>query len=100
MGPPEDPGRSELAEGEEDPQMSSRLNTQAAEVADDWMEGMSSSDTLDWPERPAALRMLDNRPAERKAARNRVDHLFPRPEATDWSVRELDYNRRRRPARV
>jgi hypothetical protein len=24
-----------------------------------------------------------------------VDHLFPRPEATDWSVRELDYNRRR-----
>jgi hypothetical protein len=92
---PEDPGRSEPAEAEEDPQMSHQLDSQAAQVADDWMEGMSSSDTLDWPERPAALRMLDNRPAERRAARSRVDHLFPRPEATDWSVGELDYNRRR-----
>ena len=96
--PPEDlgdPGRSRPAEAEEDPHMSQQLDTQPAEVADDWMSGMSSSDTLDWPERPTALRMLDNRPAERRAARNRVDHLFPRPEATDWSVRELDYNRRR-----
>lgn len=91
----DDPGRSEAAEAEEDPHMSQQLDTQPAEVADDWMSGMSSSDTLDWPERPTALRMLDNRPAERRAARNRVDHLFPRPEATDWSVRELDYNRRR-----
>jgi hypothetical protein len=91
----DDPGRSEPAEAEDDPHMSQQLDTQPAEVADDWMSGMSSSDTLDWPERPTALRMLDNRPAERRAARNRVDHLFPRPEATDWSVRELDYNRRR-----
>ena len=97
---PEEEGRSEDAEQEEDPHMSHQLDTQAAQVADDWMEGMTSSDTLDWPERPAALRMLDNRPAERQAARNRVDHLFPRPEATDWSVKELDYNRRRARVRV
>lgn len=90
----EDEGRNEPAEAEEDPQMSHQLDTQPAQ-ADDWLEGMSSSDTLEWPERPAALRMLDNRPAERQKARNRVDHLFPRPEATDWSVKELEYSRRR-----
>ena len=95
----EEEGRSEPAEEEEDPQMSHQLDTQPAH-ADDWLEGMSSSDTLDWPERPAALRMLDNRPAERQAARKRVDHLFPRPEATDWSVKELDYSRRRARVRV
>jgi hypothetical protein len=89
----EDEGRSEPAEAEDDPQMSHQLDTQPAQ-SDDWLEGMSSSDTLDWPERPAALRMLDNRPAERQAARKRVDHLFPRPEATDWSVKELNYSRR------
>ena len=94
----EDEGRNEPAEAEEDPQMSHQLDTQPAQ-ADDWLEGMSSADTLDWPERPAALRMLDNRPAERKKARNRVAHLFPRPEATEWSVKELDYSRRRAAAR-
>ena len=90
----EDEGRSEPAEAEDDTHMSHQLDTQPAR-SDDWLEGMSSSDTLDWPERPAALRMLDNRPAERQAARKRVDHLFPRPEATDWSVKELNYSRRR-----
>ena len=90
----EDEGRSEPAEAEDDPQMSNQLDTQPAQ-SDDWLDAVSSSDTLDWPERPAALRMLDNRPAERQAARKRVDHLFPRPEATDWSVKELDYSRRR-----
>jgi hypothetical protein len=94
----EESGRSEPAEGEEDPEMSNQLTTQPAQVGDDWLG--SSSDTLDWPERPAALRMLDNRPAERQAARNRVEHLFPRPEATDWSVKELDYSRRRQRVRV
>ena len=36
----------------------------------------------------------------RRQARKRVDHLFPRPEATDWSVKELDYSRRRARVRV
>jgi hypothetical protein len=94
----EESGRSEPAEEEEDPEMSNQLTKQPAQVGDDWLG--SSSDTLDWPERPAALRMLDNRPAERQAARNRVEHLFPRPEATDWSVKELDYSRRRQRVRA
>ena len=96
----EETGRSEPAEAEEDPEMSKQLTSEPAQVADDWLGSVSSSDTLDWPERPAALRMLDNRPAERQAARNRVEHLFPRPEGTDWSVKELDYSRRRARVRV
>jgi hypothetical protein len=66
----------------------------------DWLSDVDSSETLDWPERPAALKLLDRRPAERKAARERVQHLFPRPETTEWSVRELEYDRRRPRAKV
>ena len=77
--------------------MPARVQQQAAQVgADDWLDELGSGDTLDWPERPAALRMLDQRPAERKKARDRVSHLFPAPEATEWSVKELAYDRRRR----
>jgi hypothetical protein len=61
----------------------------------DWLTEVGSHDTLDWPERPDALKLLDRRPAERHAARERVRHLFPRPEPTEWSVSELEYRRRR-----
>lgn len=91
------PGRSRGFEAEEDAQMPNQLHQQATQVAaDDWLGELGSGDTLDWPERPAALRMLDQRPAERRAARDRVEHLFPPPETTEWSVAELDYDRRRR----
>ena len=67
----------------------------------DWLSEVDArGDTLDWPERPEALKLLDQRPAEREAARRRVRHLFPRPEATEWGVAELQYDRRRRRARV
>jgi len=67
----------------------------------DWLSEVDSrGDTLDWPERPEALKLLDRRPAEREAARRRVRHLFPRPEATEWGVAELQYDRRRRRTRV
>jgi hypothetical protein len=90
-------GRNLTAEEEEDVEMPARVQQQAAQVgADDWLDELGSGDTLDWPERPAALRMLDQRPAERKKARDRVSHLFPAPEATEWSVKELAYDRRRR----
>lgn len=90
-------GRRRRFEAEEDVQMPNQLQKQATQVAaDDWLGELGSQDTLDWPERPAALRMLDQRPAERRAARDRVEHLFPRPETTEWSVAELDYDRRRR----
>jgi hypothetical protein len=63
----------------------------------DWLSEVSGrGDTIDWPERPEALRLLDQRPAHRQAARRRVRHLFPRPEATEWQVAELQYDRRRR----
>jgi hypothetical protein len=63
----------------------------------DWLSEVDSrGDTLDWPERPEALKLLDRRPAERERARKRVRHLFPRPETTEWRVAELQYDRRRR----
>jgi hypothetical protein len=93
-------GRSHGTADEEDPEMPHRLEQQPTKVGDDWLDELDSSDTLDWPERPAALKMLDRRPAERRAARDRVSHLFPRPETTEWSVSELDYDRRRRRQRV
>jgi hypothetical protein len=34
--------------------------------------------------------------AEREAARDRVANLFPRPETTEWNVREINYDRNRR----
>jgi hypothetical protein len=100
-------------EAEEDTEMPSKLrenrissreragsNSSDRSEERDWLSDVDSSETLDWPERPAALKLLDRRPAERKAARERVQHLFPRPETTEWSVRELEYDRRRPRARV
>ena len=84
--------------------MGTETNTQheppAANDADaqppDWLSEVDSrGDTLDWPERPEALKLLDRRPAERERARKRVSHLFPRPETTEWRVAELQYERRR-----
>jgi hypothetical protein len=64
--------------------------------APDWLSEVDSrGDTLDWPERPEALKLLDRRPAEREATRRRVRHLFPRPETTEWRVAELHYDRDR-----
>jgi hypothetical protein len=46
------------------------------------------------PSRVAEL--LEERPSERQGASDRVAYLFPRPETTEWDVRELSYDRRRR----
>jgi hypothetical protein len=40
--------------------------------------------------------LLDERPRDRRDTSERVAYLFPRPETTEWSVRELSYDRRRR----
>jgi hypothetical protein len=45
------------------------------------------------------LRLIEQTRAEREARHDRVADLFPRPEATDWNVREIAYDRTRR-ARV
>jgi hypothetical protein len=85
------------------PKVTKREPPQAEErpKSNDWLSEVDDShgDTLDWPERPEALKLLDQRPAERERARRRVRHLFPRPETTEWGVAELQYDRRRR-ARV
>ena len=45
------------------------------------------------------LRLIEQTRAERKAHNDRVASLFPVPETTEWNVREIAYDRRRR-ARV
>jgi hypothetical protein len=40
--------------------------------------------------------LLDERPTQRGDTTDRVAYLFPRPETTEWDVRELSYDRRRR----
>jgi hypothetical protein len=40
--------------------------------------------------------LLDERPTQRGDTAERVAYLFPRPETTEWNVRELSYDRRRR----
>jgi hypothetical protein len=84
----------------EQPAETAAERSDAAEEApsgSDWLSEVDSrGETLDWPERPEALKLLDRRPAERDAARKRVRHLFPRPETTEWRVAELQYDRRRR----
>lgn len=55
---------------------------------------------IEFPRRGPAMRLLDQRPQEQEALRERVSTLFPDPETTEWSVAELDYDRRRRRAEV
>jgi hypothetical protein len=42
------------------------------------------------------LRLIEQTRAERKAHHERVAGLFPAPETTEWNVREIAYDRRRR----
>ncbi len=38
----------------------------------------------------------EEEPEDRPDTTERVAYLFPRPETTEWNVRELSYDRRRR----
>lgn len=73
---------------------------EAARAHDDWLAESGRGETLDFPrrERGPAMRLLDQRPEERKAIRERVSNLFPAPETTDWSVGELGKSHERRNA--
>ena len=44
------------------------------------------------------LRLIERTRAERQARHERVADLFPKPETTEWSIREIAYDRRRRAA--
>ncbi len=58
--------------------------------AEDWLEEVEGAGrhTLEWPAIGEPRRRED-----RDAAAERVRHLFPVPEATEWSVGELEYSR-------
>lgn len=71
----------------------------------DWLSEVSDEGqhTLEWPAGPIRAYRAAGEPADLPAgaiARERVDsprvrHLFPVPEDADWTVRELEYSRRR-----
>ena len=42
------------------------------------------------------LRLIEQTRVEREARNGRVAELFPRPETTEWNIREVAYDRRRR----
>jgi len=71
-------------------------------IADD-REGLASeaAEPVRRPEPGSSpvLRLIEQTRAEREARNDRVADLFPRPETTEWNVREIAYDRRRR-ARV
>jgi hypothetical protein len=46
--------------------------------------------------RARVAELLAERPKDRADTSQRVAYLFPRPETTEWNVRELSYDRRRR----
>jgi hypothetical protein len=48
------------------------------------------------PTQSPVLRLIEQTKAERKAHHERVAGLFPPPETTEWSVREVAYDRTRR----
>ncbi len=50
------------------------------------------------PQANPVLRLIEQTRAEREARNDRVAELFPRPETTEWNVREIAYDRRRRAA--
>jgi hypothetical protein len=46
--------------------------------------------------RSPVAELLEIHTREREAHADRISNLFPRPETTEWNVRELSYDRRRR----
>ena len=58
----------------------------------------SEPSVYDQGDRPASpvLRLIEQTRAEREARGDRVSGLFPRPETTEWDVRDITYDRSRR----
>jgi hypothetical protein len=48
------------------------------------------------PAEGRVAQLLETRPRGRQKTADRVAYLFPRPATTEWNVRELSYDRRRR----
>ena len=87
----------DIPEEESAPAREKEPPMEPAHAHDDWLDQVGhGGETLDFPKRGPAMRLLDQRPEERKAMRERVSNLFPDPETTDWSIGEIAYERRRR----
>ena len=83
-----------------EPEREKEPSMEPARAYDDWLgETTQGGETLDFPKRGPAMRLLDQRPEERKALNKRVSTFFPDPETTDWSISEIAYERRRRAER-
>ena len=59
-------------------------------------EGPANSADETPPTNARLTQLLEVRPRERQRPEERVAYLFPRPETTEWNVRELSYDRRHR----
>jgi hypothetical protein len=96
--------------GEEDRQPTTRIVVDHVELPDLMgaeRENRASpepdtGDRADWfsagggePEWPAFARPRRNHDADREPSKDRVRYLFPVPDATDWNVGELTYDRKK-----
>jgi hypothetical protein len=88
------------AEEESEPARQKEPDMEPERAYDDWFEQAEArgGETLDFPKRGPAMRLLDHRPEERKRMNERVSTFFPDPETTDWSIGEIAVERRRRRA--
>jgi hypothetical protein len=96
QGSPEAQGTSEPEpeRAAEEPQMSFAQPTVATEPEPEAPVPQPVETTLD--EGNPVLRLIEQTRAERRAHHERVAGLFPPPETTEWNVREIAYDRRRR----
>jgi hypothetical protein len=94
------PGIERSAEEESAPEREKEPDMEPERAYDDWFEQAEArgGETLDFPKRGPAMRLLDHRPEERKRMNERVSTFFPDPETTDWSIGEIAVERRRRRA--
>ncbi len=86
-------GADEVAESELAESDARRRVLEGADAANDWMSEISAEggSTLEWP----ATGTSDPRPTHRdRVDTPRVRHLFPVPDDAEWSVPELQYDRR------
>jgi hypothetical protein len=87
------------------PEPLGRINVEYLPQREEFQEQMAFAHAHPEPEaheRPhrdapsPVARLLEEHSAQREATRSRVANLFPRPETTEWNVREIGYDRTRR----
>jgi hypothetical protein len=100
----ETPKREEAGEAMKVPEPSGRIKIESRPRSEEDNVFASTHTSREAPARredaaPAnghLNQLLEERPRGRQSTADRVAYLFPRPETTEWNVRELSYDRRRR----